>query len=100
MSSFLAEPCESCSEKQEALLEAGDGSQVLCYCHKGDVDSPETPKGKPAECEPPRLKRKSVSKDTPLMSNGEDQPTMKKKLFQSDFPTDEEFNRMSFITKW
>ena len=30
--------CKNCRERQEELLESGDGSQVICYCYDGLTD--------------------------------------------------------------
>ena len=33
MSSFRGQACKSCRERQEELLESGDGSQLVCLCY-------------------------------------------------------------------
>ena len=35
MNSFAYQSCKICRERQEDLLESGDGSQVICYCYDG-----------------------------------------------------------------
>ena len=35
MNSFAYQSCKICRERQEDLLESGDGSQVTCYCYDG-----------------------------------------------------------------
>ena len=38
MSSFAYQSCKSCRDRQEDLLESGDGSQVVCYCYNDLTD--------------------------------------------------------------
>ena len=38
MNSFINRSCKSCRERQEDLLECGDGSQVICQCYDGLAD--------------------------------------------------------------
>ena len=38
MNSFINRSCKSCCERQEDLLECGDGSQVICQCYDGLAD--------------------------------------------------------------
>ena len=145
MSAF-AYPCQNCWEQQEALLEAGDGPQVICLCRDDVVDDiilsqavinsdkfsmdnkdnneqqlvvpsvsqsvendATTPKAKfpTKSCQPPSIKSKLAASSQ--SSTFDHQPAIKKTLFQSDFPTNVEFEEiyqsieekeMSNIQKW
>lgn len=119
--------CKSCESQQEALLEAGDGSQVQCECYDG-LDEDEITeiiqKEKDSIGESSSNMEKSISFDvTPKtemiiqnmapmkrknktlsrLTEDENQPVIKKRLFESSFPSDEEFEeirRHGSIIKW